>query len=153
HSYNNLAANQNAQGKSAEAEKGFLKALEIFRKVLGEEHPDTALSYNNLASNQQAQGKYAEAEQLWTKSAVSFQATRLWVAGSGLERSTATAERDPLPRLAAVLARNDKPEQAWLRLEQALARGTLDDLTTRLTRSAKEREQLANLRRRLERLD
>jgi hypothetical protein len=33
------------------------------RKVLGEEHPDTAQSYNNLALNQSAQGKYRVAEE------------------------------------------------------------------------------------------
>jgi hypothetical protein len=27
------------------------KALAIFRKVLGEEHPDTAISHSNRASN------------------------------------------------------------------------------------------------------
>ncbi len=62
-SYNNLAGNQNAQGKYAEAEEGYRKALAIRRKVLGEEHPDTAPSYNNLAYNQNTQGKYAEAEE------------------------------------------------------------------------------------------
>ena len=39
----------------------FAKALAIRRKVLGEEHPDTAVSYNNLAFNLNSQGKYAEA--------------------------------------------------------------------------------------------
>ncbi|MGH7171331.1 MAG: CHAT domain-containing protein, partial [Gemmataceae bacterium] len=38
------------------------KALDIFRKVRGEEHLDTAISYNNLASNLHAQGRYVEAE-------------------------------------------------------------------------------------------
>ena len=41
------------------------KALAIRRKVLGEDHPDTAASYNNLACNLDAQGKYAEAEPLY----------------------------------------------------------------------------------------
>ena len=66
-SYNNLASNQNAQGKYALAEEGCRKALAIYRKVLGEEHPDTAGSYNNLAGNQNAQGKYAEAEEGYRK--------------------------------------------------------------------------------------
>ena len=42
----------------------YRKALEIRRRVLGEDHPDTATSYNNLAANLDAQGKYAEAEPL-----------------------------------------------------------------------------------------
>ena len=49
------------QGKYAEAEPLYQKALAIRRKVLGEDHPDTAASYNNVASNLNAQGKYAEA--------------------------------------------------------------------------------------------
>jgi hypothetical protein len=50
--YGNLALNQHAQGKYAQAEEGDKKALAIDRKVLGEEHPDTATCYNNLALNQ-----------------------------------------------------------------------------------------------------
>ena len=61
-SYNNVAYNQNAQGKYAEAEEGYRKALAICRKVLGEEHPYTANSYSSLAVNQNVQGKYALAE-------------------------------------------------------------------------------------------
>jgi tetratricopeptide (TPR) repeat protein len=52
-----------AQGRYKEAEEGFGKALAIRRKVLGEEHPDTAGSYNNLALNRITQGKYQEAEE------------------------------------------------------------------------------------------
>ena len=40
--YNNLASNLHAQGKYAEAEPLFRTALEIRRRVLGEDHPDTA---------------------------------------------------------------------------------------------------------------
>ena len=57
--------NLNAQGKYAEAEPLFRQALAIRRKLLGEDHPDTAQSYNNVAGNLNAQGKYAEAEPLF----------------------------------------------------------------------------------------
>jgi len=36
--------------------------LELFRKLLVEEHRNTAVVYGNLAKSQQAQGKYVEAE-------------------------------------------------------------------------------------------
>src|SRR5262249_19518268 len=49
------------QGKYAEAGPLLQKALDIRRKALGEEHPDTAASYNNLADNLDSQAKYAEA--------------------------------------------------------------------------------------------
>ncbi len=66
-SYNNLAANLNAQGKHAEAQPLLQKALDLRKKLLGEGHPDTAASYNNLASNLDEQGKYAQAKPLYQK--------------------------------------------------------------------------------------
>ena len=41
--------------------------LEVSRRVLGEEHPDTLASMNNLAVLYLDQGKYAEAEPLLVK--------------------------------------------------------------------------------------
>ena len=55
------------QGKDAEAEPLFQKALEIRRRVLGEDHPNTANSYNGVAYNLNAQGKTAEAQPLYQK--------------------------------------------------------------------------------------
>ena len=43
------------------------KALELRVKLLGQGHPDMAISYNNLANNLMEQGKYAEAEQGFRK--------------------------------------------------------------------------------------
>jgi tetratricopeptide (TPR) repeat protein len=54
-------------GRSREAQIPAEKALEIRRKVLGEEHPTTAQSYNIVAVNLYAQSKYAEAEQGYRK--------------------------------------------------------------------------------------
>ena len=58
-SYNNVAINLMAQGKYAEAQPLFEKALEIKRQLLTDDHPGTATSYNNLAGNLSSQGKYA----------------------------------------------------------------------------------------------
>ena len=44
-----MAGNLARQGKYAEAEPLYRKALAIRQKVLGENHPHTANSYNNLA--------------------------------------------------------------------------------------------------------
>jgi tetratricopeptide (TPR) repeat protein len=152
-SYNNLAANLGDQGKYSEAQEGLRKALDIRRKVVGEEHPETAQSYNNVAFNLNAQGKYTDAEELWLRSARSFATARLHFTHSGLERATVASERSPLPRLAGVLARNSKPEEAWRRYEESLARGTWDDLSARLRRPPAERARQAELVTRLERLD
>jgi tetratricopeptide (TPR) repeat protein len=52
------------QGKHAEAQPLFEQALAIRRRLLTDEHPDTAASYNNLATNLYPQGKYARAQTL-----------------------------------------------------------------------------------------
>jgi len=56
-----------AQGKYAEAQPLLEKALEISRRLLTDDHPDTANSYNDLAANLNAQGKYAQAQPLFEK--------------------------------------------------------------------------------------
>ncbi|MDX2229908.1 MAG: tetratricopeptide repeat protein [Leptolyngbyaceae cyanobacterium bins.349] len=52
------------QGKYAEAVPLVERALAIRKRILGERHPDVALSLNNLASLYSAQGRYSEAEPL-----------------------------------------------------------------------------------------
>jgi CHAT domain-containing protein/Tfp pilus assembly protein PilF len=152
-SYNNVAANLNAQGKYKEAEEGLRKSLEIRRKVFGEEHSCTASSYTNVAINLTAQGKYREAEEYLVRGAEAFLAARLHFAVSGLERATRTDEDSPLPRLAAVLARNGKPAEAWQRYEQGLGRGLWDDLSARRIRQPEEYARQTQLLARLQRLD
>ena len=66
-SYNNLAANLAYQGKYAAAQPLYEKALEINRRLLTDDHPQTALSYINLALNLNAQGKSAAAQPLFEK--------------------------------------------------------------------------------------
>ena len=48
-----------AQGRYAQAQPLFEKALEINRRLLTDDHPYTVTCYNNLAGNLHAQGKYA----------------------------------------------------------------------------------------------
>ena len=63
-SLNNLADIYRAVGDYAKAEPLLKEALEIYRKVLGPEHPDVAVSVNNLAFLYQQIGEYAKAEPL-----------------------------------------------------------------------------------------
>jgi len=56
-----------AQGEYSRAQPLFEKALEIFRRLLTDDHPYTATSYNNLALNRKKQGKYGEAQPLYEK--------------------------------------------------------------------------------------
>ncbi len=64
---NEQAETLTAQGKYAQAQPLFEKALEIRRRLLTDDHPDTAESYNNVADNLNAQGKYAQAQPLYEK--------------------------------------------------------------------------------------
>ncbi|MBI3466003.1 MAG: CHAT domain-containing protein, partial [Planctomycetes bacterium] len=154
-SYNNVAANLNAQGKYAEAAPLVRKALEIWQRVLGEAHPDTARSYHNVAANLNAQGKYAEAELLWSKAAEGFETSRVNIAFAGIDRATIAAQRSPLAALAAIRARLGRPAPAWRDLEAYLARGLLDDLSARKTRpmTAQELYHEQRLVRRVQQLD
>ena len=66
-SLNNLAGLYRNQGKYAEAEPLYERALSIRERQLGGEHPDTATSLNDLAGLYRSQGKYAEAEALYKR--------------------------------------------------------------------------------------
>jgi len=56
-----------AQGKYAQAKPLFEKALEIRRRLLTDEHPDTADSFSYLAGSLAHQGKYTQAQPLYEK--------------------------------------------------------------------------------------
>ncbi|KAG2489758.1 hypothetical protein HYH03_011710 [Edaphochlamys debaryana] len=53
------------RGRSTEAEPLYWQALELRRRVLGEEHPDTVTALNNLAICINEQGRHTEAEPLY----------------------------------------------------------------------------------------
>jgi non-specific serine/threonine protein kinase/serine/threonine-protein kinase len=56
-----------ALGDYPAAQPHLERALEVRRRVLGEEHPDTLNAMNNLADLYQDQGRYAQAEPLFVK--------------------------------------------------------------------------------------
>jgi tetratricopeptide (TPR) repeat protein len=61
---NNLAELYRAQGKHAEAESLYQRALAIAEKVLGSEHPDVAQILNNLVLLYKEMGQEEEVERL-----------------------------------------------------------------------------------------
>ena len=63
----NLAKLLQYQGRYAEAEPLYRRALQIREKELGSEHPDVAESLNNLAVLLVDDGKYAEAQPLFRR--------------------------------------------------------------------------------------
>ena len=63
-SLNNLAGLYRDQGKYAQAEPLYQRALAIREKALGPEHPDTATSLENYALLLRKTGRSAEAAKL-----------------------------------------------------------------------------------------
>ena len=61
-SLNNLAGLYQAQGKDAEAEPLYKRALAIREKALGKDHPDVATVLENLAVLYEKIGKEDEAK-------------------------------------------------------------------------------------------
>ncbi len=55
------------QGRYAEAEPLYQRALQIYEQSLGDTHPDVATTLNNLALLYHDQGNYAEAEPLYQR--------------------------------------------------------------------------------------
>jgi tetratricopeptide (TPR) repeat protein len=64
-SLNNLALFYCSQGRYKEAEPLYLEALDLRKRLLGDNHPDVAASLNNLAGLYHFQGRYKEAEPLY----------------------------------------------------------------------------------------
>jgi tetratricopeptide (TPR) repeat protein len=61
----NLACSLRGQGKYAEAEQILREVLDVQRRVLGPEHPDTLHTMGNVGFSLGEQGKYADAEQMY----------------------------------------------------------------------------------------
>ncbi|CCI34922.1 Kinesin light chain (fragment) [Microcystis aeruginosa PCC 9701] len=64
-SLNNLAHLYESQGRYTEAEPLYLEALDLRKRLLGDNHPSVATSLNNLAELYNSQGRYTEAEPLY----------------------------------------------------------------------------------------
>ncbi len=147
---NTLACNLVAQGRFPEAEAEFRKGLALFEELRGRRHLETAKGYTGLAVAVQAQGRFREAEPLWQAAADGFEASRLRLAASTLDRAAAVSIQPHLG-LAACRAHLDHPEDAWAAAEAGLARGLLDDLAVRAGLSTddaaerRDRERAARL--------
>jgi len=63
-----------AKGDVQEAETLFRKSLRLKEKILGADHPDTALTVNNLGVLLQSLGRNDEARELFTRALQVFEA-------------------------------------------------------------------------------
>ena len=101
------------KGLYALAEDPYQRCLDAVKKILGDRHPDVAMSLNNLAELYRSQGKYKEAEPLYQQALVLSQELlgdrHLYVATSlnnlaGLYRSQGRYEEaEPLYQEALAL--------------------------------------------------
>ena len=152
-SYNNLATNLDAQGKYAQAQPLYEKALEIRRRLLTDDHPDTARSYNNLAANLNAQGKYLEARDQWLRAVKSLDAARLRVAFTGLERAgTRRSARPPWPPCWPGSVSRPRRGRRWRKTWAAACSTSWPHARTSGSQPG-ERARLRELTAELERLD
>ena len=99
------------RARYAEAEPLYKRALGIWEKALGPEHPDVATSLNNLAVLYDAQGKYVEAEPLYQR------ALGIWEKALGPEHLDVATS---LNNLAALYRAQGKDAEAEPLYQRAL---------------------------------
>jgi CHAT domain-containing protein/tetratricopeptide (TPR) repeat protein len=144
----NLAINLHYRGQFDEAERLMRQSLAAQRLALGEGHSSTSWCYKNLTLNYCSQGAYDRVAAVADAAAASFEAARLRLGFSGLDRARRTEDISPLPALCVAAARLGQSEAAWRHFEQNLARGLMDDLSTRPLKPedrAREKELLGRL--------
>ncbi|NEQ70120.1 MAG: CHAT domain-containing protein, partial [Symploca sp. SIO2D2] len=110
-SLNNLAGLYESQGRYEEAEPLYHQALEMRRRILGQEHRDVASSLNNLAFLYKSQGRYEEAEPLYR------QALEMWRRLLGQEHPDVATS---LNNLALLYKSQGRYKEAENLLRQAL---------------------------------
>ena len=76
HAFHNLGNLYADQGKMAEAEKMYQRALEGYEKAWGPEHTSTLDTVNNLGNLYADQGKMAEAEKMYQRALEGYEKAR-----------------------------------------------------------------------------
>ncbi|MFN6526919.1 tetratricopeptide repeat protein [Nostoc sp. ChiSLP03a] len=107
-SLNNLAGIYRATGNYSEAEPLYKQALELRKRLLGENHPAFATSLNNLAGLYKSTGQYSKAELLYQ------QALELRKALLGENHADVAASLNNLALLYDEQGRYDEAEPLYL---------------------------------------
>ncbi len=152
--YHNIAVNLSNQNNFAQAKPLFDKALAHYLALFGKNHQTTARCYLDVARNLIAQHHYEDAHQLLVRAAASYEAARLRITRTGVDRAVFGAEGSPYPLLAAMEARHPSPFAAWQAAESDLARGLNDEMAARrgAALTDAERQQHTELATRLKAL-
>lgn len=127
---NNMAQIYERQGAVEKARSMYKDALRIKTEALGKTDPSRLLTLLNLAGSYQKSGKYEAANEFLADAAQTFEANR-FVAASGVQRSLAQSYKSPYPFCAVVAANLGDPASAYAASERGLARGLLDELSSR----------------------
>jgi CHAT domain-containing protein/tetratricopeptide (TPR) repeat protein len=153
--YGNLANNLQASGRAADALPLAEKSRTNLVEALGEQHPNTARAHAELARAYYQAGRVGDAESEFAAAASSYLAARGRIAVGGLDRAARSEQVSPMTPLACLLAKNGATMEAWERFESGLARGLLDDLSSRQSRrlSDADRQSEQQLLARLDRLE
>ena len=110
HSLNNLTSLYHDKGRYNKAQAIGIKALELTKRFLGENHPDTATSLNNLALVYCSQERYDEAEPLY------IQALELIKNISGENHADTAIGLNNLAFLYKSQRRYDEAEQLYIQV-------------------------------------
>ncbi|MCG8407814.1 MAG: CHAT domain-containing protein [Phycisphaerales bacterium] len=158
HTMHSLASLLHDKGDFAEAERFYRDTLDAHRNTKGIEDKKLVQLMNNLAELLYARGRFSEAEAVWISATDSFETVRQRISFDGFKRVRFASQVSPLPSLAACLARNGKPVQAWQRLEASLGRGVVDAIDVVADRMAEtltadERRRKTQLLAQLSKLD
>jgi tetratricopeptide (TPR) repeat protein len=112
-SLSNLGAVLIREGKYAEAGPFVREGLDLRRKVLGDNHPDTAMGWYRLSDLLYSEGDYRRAEQA---ARTSLEVFRRALAKPESNLSFAS----PLTELGMILNKSNRPQEAEKPLRQAL---------------------------------
>jgi len=119
-SFNNLAGLYRATGRYSEAEPLYQQALQLRKRLLGENHPAYATSLNNLAGIYKSTGQYSKAELLYQ------QALELRKRLLGENHADVVASLNNLALLYDEQGRYDEAEPLYLRSLE-IAKGLLGE--------------------------
>ena len=114
-SLNNLAELYNSQGRYTDAEPLHKQALEMTKRLFNGDHPYVATSLNNLALLYHFQGRYGDAEPFYK------QVLEIW---KRLSQGDHPDVASSLNNLALLLIATNQPQEAFVKMHQAIAMET-----------------------------